>query len=140
MTDFGQSVFRLHGGTGTMADILSVLKHIHSNAEVRDRMIGVGALARDIPLAERRDSVVAMAAVYFAQFDPPEERDHKGRVGSALFIQKCCPPRGGRWAGHVLGSYNAKGKATMARLSEQVVGILVSLEHFWALPGELVAK
>lgn len=140
MNDFGQSLFRLHGGQGTKADILSVLGALHSGAEARSRMLGLGSLVRDAPISERRESAVAMVAIYFVEFDPVDDTTPSGRVGSTLFIQKCCPPKGTRWQGHVLATYNSVGKATMARLSKHVVEVLEALEHFWNLSGELVAK
>ena len=97
MTDFGSSLFKVHSGTASYADILSVLKQIVEDQQARSRCAGLSSLVADVDEYARRENCAAMVSVYFANFASslkPENRPPPGPyLATVALVRDCSPPR-----------------------------------------------
>lgn len=143
MTDFGSSLFKVHSGTASFADILSVLKQIVEDDQFRSRCASLSSLVADVDELQRKNNCSAMASVYFANY--ASSLKEAGRppgpyLATLALLSQCAPPRHGPWLGHVFSDSDRRGRVTRATFSSQVGEVLVALEHLWGVPSYLVVK
>jgi hypothetical protein len=143
MTDFGSSLFKVHSGTASYADILSVLKQIVEDDQFRSRCASLSGLVADIEEEQRASNCAAMVNVYFANFasslrDPQQAPGPY--LGTFTLVSRCSPPKHGPWRDHVFANSDRKGRTTSATFSSRVGEVLVALEHMWGVPGRFVVK
>ena len=144
MIDFGSSLFKVHSGTASYADILSVLKQIVEDPQVRSRCASLSSLVADMDEHKRRENCAAMVSVYFANFASSLKESGRPPPGpymaTVALVRGCSPPRHGPWRGHVFSDADRKGRVTRATFSEQVGEVIAALEQLWGVPGYVVVK
>ena len=143
MSDFGSSLFKVHSGTASLADVLSVVRLLEESASVRERCSALSNFVSDMPESARSGNCEAVASIFFAHSAIPEKVEAPAKhayQATAWFTRMICPPPKSRWQAHVAAHYDKKGHPLRATISEPVGDVLRAIENLWGVPGHLIRK
>jgi hypothetical protein len=137
-SDFGSSLFKVHSGRATYADILSVLSPIATSAPVRARCGSLGTLVGDMARSVRASHCFSMITIFLVEYRPADVTTHL--CGDDYPLRPLRPredlhmafPR--QWEAHVRST--SVGRGVGGTLWE----VLFAIEDLWGVPGEFVVR
>lgn len=142
-TNFGASLFALHGGKPNPSDVLDLLGKLAQNPQVRKTALSLGALVGDLPKHERISMCESLAKIFFSRLSPaslPEEPTPTVHIQGTPEFCRIAPIKFSVWGSHVVSAYDKSGHATSSTMSTTVAEILMALEGICGLPGYFVKK